>query len=183
VLSHVLIETIFNKRHQSYPAPLNDDKTDETRINSGGEWEWNRFCKIREEVEIWSDYLGGVECWGERLRPSFAEACKTPGGQERWVADILEHIEWGQELVQSLERMQGVLPNKAWQIRYLWQVEVQCLKTVLKGLAFLESRVNLNRPDSLNLMSALDIDELMGVHTGRTVDEDEEILEVEEETN
>ena len=79
--------------------------------------------------------------------------------------------------------MQGVLLNKAWQIRHLWQVEVQCLKTVLKGLACLESRVNLDRPDGLNLMSVLDIDELMGVHGGRTVDGDEEILEIEEENN
>jgi len=105
------------------------------------------------------------------------------GGQERWVANILKHIEWGQELLQPLKQMQGVLPNKAWHICYLWQVEVQCLKTVLKGLACLESWVNLQCPDSLNLMSVLDIDELMGVHSGRSVDGDEEILEIEGETN
>lgn len=179
----VLFKSIFNEKHQSYPALLYDDRMDENRINSGGEWEWNRFCKIREEVETWSDFLGGVEFWDGRLGPSLAEARKTAGGQERWVAEILDHIEWGRELLQSLERMQGVLPNKAWQIRHLWQVEVQCLKTVVKGLACLESRVNLDRPDGLNLMSALDIDELMGVHGGRTVDGDEEILEIEEENN
>jgi hypothetical protein len=86
-------------------------------------------------------------------------------------------------LLQSLEQMQGVLPNKAWQIHHLWQVEVQCLKTILKGLACLESRVNLDRHGSLNLLSALDIDELMGVHGGRTVDGDEEFLDIEESNN
>lgn len=179
----VLFKSIFNEKHQSYPALLYDDRMDENRINSGGEWEWNRFCKIWEEVETWSDFLGGVEFWDGRLGPSLAEAHKTAGGQERWVAKILDHIEWGRELLQSLERMQGILPNKAWQIRHLWQVEVQCLKTVVKGLACLESQVNLDRPDGLNLMSALDIDKLMGVHGGRTVDGDEEILEIEEENN
>ena len=56
------------------------------------------------------------------------------------------------------------------------------MKTVLKGLACLESWVNLDCPDGLNLMSALDIDKLMGVHGGRTVDGDEEIWRLRRKT-
>lgn len=160
------------------PTPLDIVDPRENRINSQGRWELARFRELRERVLAWSGTWGGIDSWPQSLAVKLAEARESNemGGVEMWMNDVLEHAQEGRDLLHALERMQGVLPNKAWQIRHLWQLEVECLKKVVRGLAYIDIRVNLFRPDAFNLLDHYDIHNLLKCWGGEDDASDEVIL-------
>jgi hypothetical protein len=65
------------------------------------------------------------------------------------------HAERGRLILRVLEGMTGWLPKQMWKIREIWRKVFELLGIVYRGLACIETRVDIIRSSSFNLLSSV----------------------------
>jgi hypothetical protein len=106
------------------------------------------------DVEGWTGRWGGLVNWSHALQVGYTDA-KESRKVDEWVQDVLMHAERGRLILRVLEGMTGWLPKQMWKIREIWRKVFELLGIVYRGLACIETRVDIIRSSSFNLLSSV----------------------------
>lgn len=107
---------------------------------------YDHFVEIRESVKIWSSMWGGVSAWSDTLEILFYRAlARGPERTDYFIRRLCAHEMKGRELLRSLEKIEGCLPNDATLVSTLWCYQQELVIEVVRGLTIVQTRLPIMR--------------------------------------
>lgn len=117
----------------------------------GSTWQHQHFAEMHGAITSWLSCWGGLDRWNATLDRDFATA-KEAGNLMNWYRGIMEHKERGRLLLHMAQRFDGALPVEMWMIREIWHKQVEILILLLRGMAYLEVRLDIMDPGPFSFL-------------------------------
>ncbi|KDR73875.1 hypothetical protein GALMADRAFT_50563, partial [Galerina marginata CBS 339.88] len=108
--------------------------------------ELESFLKVREKVQKWGSYWGGIAAWPDTFEVLLHRAiARGPERVLQFIERLWSHELVGREILRSLQVMDGYLPDRPMAVKILWAYQQEQLMTMVQGLTTIQTRLPIIR--------------------------------------